>query len=85
MSGRAISVLRDRKAIHPRDTSAPHNKGQHSATTLQKSRTRIRFESMSVYVFPVRSLRLCRQLVHPPRAHARVHTCAHTYARLRQF
>ena len=85
MSGHAISVLRERKAVLPRDPSAPHRKGEHSATALQKSRTRTRFESMSVYVFPVRSLRLCRQLVHPPRAHARVHTCAHTYARLRRF
>ena len=31
MSGHAISVLRDRKAVHPRDSSAPHRKGEHTA------------------------------------------------------
>ena len=85
MSGRAISVLRERKAVHPSATRLlPTAKGSQRDSSAKISHTHP-IESMSVYVFPVRSLRPCRQLVHPPRAHARVHTYAHTYARLRRF
>lgn len=40
---------------------------------------------MSVYVFPLRSLRPCRQLVHPPRARTRAGIRARTPARLSRF
>ena len=40
---------------------------------------------MSVYVFPLRSLRPCRQLVHPPRARTRAGIRARTPARHSRF
>lgn len=58
-----------------------HNKGQHGATALQKISHAHPIESMSVYVFPLRSLRPCRQLVHPPRARTRASIRARTPAR----
>ena len=40
---------------------------------------------MSIYVFPLRSLRPCRQLVHSPRARTRAGIRARTPARLSRF
>ena len=65
----------------PAQLVCSHNKGQHGATALQKISHAHPIESMSVYVFPVRSLRPCRQLVHSPRARTRAGIRARTPAR----
>ena len=62
-----------------------HNKGRHGATALQKISHAHPIDSMSVYVFPLRLLRPCRQLVHSPRARTRAGIRARTPARLSRF